>query len=168
MLPDTHTNTPWYRQFWPWMLIALPLSVVIASMITIILAIDNPDSVVVDDYYKQGLAINRDIAREQRAKEMGVDLRMQLSASHAQLHVHYSGIKGVAPQQMKVQFIHPTLKQRDQTVILVKSGDSDYSGKIARLAGSQWDLLVEPDDGQWRISTRISSPWNGVLHITAQ
>jgi hypothetical protein len=40
----THKNTdskPWFKQFWPWFLIALPGSVVIASMFTISLAIEN-------------------------------------------------------------------------------------------------------------------------------
>ena len=32
---------PWYKQFWPWFLIALPGSVVVASMFTINLAVQN-------------------------------------------------------------------------------------------------------------------------------
>lgn len=34
-------TTPWYKQFWPWFLIALPGSVVIASLFTISLAVEN-------------------------------------------------------------------------------------------------------------------------------
>ena len=43
---------PWYRQFWPWFIIALPASAVIASMITLWLAVSNPDPLVLknDDY----------------------------------------------------------------------------------------------------------------------
>jgi hypothetical protein len=45
---------PWYRQFWPWFIIALPASVVIASFFTLWLAISNPDHLVVDeDEYRQ-------------------------------------------------------------------------------------------------------------------
>ena len=40
---------PWYRQFWPWFIIALPASVVVASFFTLWLAISNPDQLVVDD-----------------------------------------------------------------------------------------------------------------------
>jgi hypothetical protein len=42
-------NPPWYRQFWPWFIIALPASAVIASFITLWLAISHPDHLVVDE-----------------------------------------------------------------------------------------------------------------------
>mgnify|MGYP001818893455 CR=1 FL=1 len=45
---------PWYRQFWPWFIIALPAAVVVASFFTLWLAISNPDPLVVDeDEYRQ-------------------------------------------------------------------------------------------------------------------
>lgn len=40
---------PWYRQFWPWFIIALPASAVVAGIITFWLAVSNPDHVVVED-----------------------------------------------------------------------------------------------------------------------
>ncbi len=45
---------PWYRQFWPWFIIALPASAVIASFVSLWLAVSNPDHLVVtDDEYQQ-------------------------------------------------------------------------------------------------------------------
>ena len=38
---------PWYRQFWPWFLICLPASAVIASLYTVSLAFRTTDSLVV-------------------------------------------------------------------------------------------------------------------------
>ena len=49
---------PWYRQFWPWFLIALPGTVVIASLVTVYIAVNNADPVVDGNYYKHGLTIN--------------------------------------------------------------------------------------------------------------
>ena len=47
-------NLPWFRQFWPWFIIALPTSAVIASFVSLWLAISNPDYLVVtDDEYQQ-------------------------------------------------------------------------------------------------------------------
>lgn len=45
---------PWYRQFWPWFIIALPTSAVIASFISLWLAVSHPDQLIVsDDEYQQ-------------------------------------------------------------------------------------------------------------------
>ena len=45
---------PWYKQFWPWFIIALPASAVIASFISLWLAISNPDHLIVtEDEYQQ-------------------------------------------------------------------------------------------------------------------
>jgi len=45
---------PWYRQPWPWFLIALPAAAVIGSIVTVVLAIVSADGVV-PDYYERGL-----------------------------------------------------------------------------------------------------------------
>lgn len=51
--PDTRSEPlqepPWYRQFWPWFIIALPAAAVIASLITLYLAVSRPVQLVVDD-----------------------------------------------------------------------------------------------------------------------
>jgi hypothetical protein len=47
--PSPAENLPWYRQFWPWFIIALPASAVIAGFITLWLAMSRPDHLVVDD-----------------------------------------------------------------------------------------------------------------------
>ena len=53
--PVPGEGLPWYRQFWPWFIIALPSAAVIASFITLWLAISNPDPLVVDDNEYQRL-----------------------------------------------------------------------------------------------------------------
>jgi len=46
-------NVPWFKQFWPWFIIALPAAAVTASFVTLWLAISNPDQVIVtDDEYR--------------------------------------------------------------------------------------------------------------------
>jgi hypothetical protein len=40
---DVH---PWYRQFWPWFLIALPVASVVLSFVTLYMALETGDAVV--------------------------------------------------------------------------------------------------------------------------
>ncbi len=50
---------PWYRQFWPWVIFGLPASVVVAGLITVYIAYEGADDMVIDQYYKEGLAASK-------------------------------------------------------------------------------------------------------------
>lgn len=59
---------PWYKQFWPWFLIILPLTVVIWTVVTVIVFANNSVSLVTEDYYKKGKGINIDLTKINVAK----------------------------------------------------------------------------------------------------
>ena len=69
----------WHNQFWPWFLIILPLCAVFASVNLMLLAIENKDSLVSEDYYKDGKAINMDLRKIKHAKQLGLQFELQLS-----------------------------------------------------------------------------------------
>lgn len=46
--PELTAPRPWYREPWPWVLIAIPALTVVASGITLWLAISRPDHIVVE------------------------------------------------------------------------------------------------------------------------
>ena len=53
---ETSDVKPWYKQFWPWFLIAIPTSSFIMAYFIVKFATNTQDSLVVDDYYKEGKA----------------------------------------------------------------------------------------------------------------
>lgn len=53
----------WANNPYVWMLIAGPATVIIASMITIYLAITHPDPAI-DDYYRKGVEINKTLQNQ--------------------------------------------------------------------------------------------------------
>jgi hypothetical protein len=57
---------PWWNYGFFWLVISGPLIVVIASFITLYLAISRPDAVI-DDYYRKGLEINKTLNAEHDA-----------------------------------------------------------------------------------------------------
>ena len=69
---------PWYRQFWPWFIISIPALTIVAAMITITIAVKTDDGLVVDDYYKEGLAINEDkqLVKNAAALEISAELSL--------------------------------------------------------------------------------------------
>jgi hypothetical protein len=41
---------PWYRYPWPWVAIAIPAVAVVGGLLTLYLAVSNPDPLVVDEH----------------------------------------------------------------------------------------------------------------------
>jgi len=56
-LPSGDKVTPWYKQFWPWFIISVPLSSVLVAVVQVYAALHSSSDLVKDDYYKEGLAI---------------------------------------------------------------------------------------------------------------
>ncbi len=50
---------PWWRHGHVWLVIAGPAVVVVASIVTVIMAVRLPDPVVAEDYYRRGIEINK-------------------------------------------------------------------------------------------------------------
>ena len=63
---------PWYKYKLVWMIIAIPAASVIAGINMIYLAVNTDDGLVVDDYYKEGMAINQSLQRDKTAAELGL------------------------------------------------------------------------------------------------
>ncbi|SCK56978.1 hypothetical protein VAR608DRAFT_5968 [Variovorax sp. HW608] len=59
---DAVTSQPWWRYPLLWMVLAGPAVVVVASFVTLWLAMRSPDPVVAEDYYRQGIEINKTLA----------------------------------------------------------------------------------------------------------
>ena len=56
---------PWWKEPYVWMVIAGPLSVVIACAITAVYILQGPDAVVSEDYYREGIALGQEVQKAQ-------------------------------------------------------------------------------------------------------
>mgnify|MGYP003578224199 CR=1 FL=1 len=58
------TDRPWYRHGLVWLVIAGPAAVVVAGVITTVMAATGADTLVTPDYYRKGVEINRQLTSE--------------------------------------------------------------------------------------------------------
>ena len=122
---NTHkSKSPWYREPWVWLMIALPMTAVIGGMITIYLAVTTSDGLVVDDYYKRGKAINRDLARDEAAAryQLRASIDIDLRDNRMQLQLE-SATAELLPKILTFSLLHPTQPGHDQVIILQHAGD---------------------------------------------
>ncbi|MAZ70896.1 FixH family protein [Porticoccus sp.] len=149
---STDSNTPpWYRQFWPWFLIALPGSVVIASLVTVYIAFSGADSLVVDNYYRDGLAINQVLEQDRRAEALGLSAELRLDATSGELFVTIDTVHPL-PEQLALLLFHPTDSKRDREMLLTEITGGHYRTDLNQPLLSRYYLRVLPEpDRDWRL-----------------
>lgn len=145
---------PWYRQGWPWLLISLPASAVIGGIITLVIAIQSPNALVVDDYYKQGLAINQQKHRRGVAESMG--LKGLLRSNEDQLSLKLTSIAPVSGESLTLEMIHSTRAELDRTVTLHRTADGLYAGDMPEMLPGTWYFHLFAEDGSWEIRSRMT------------
>jgi len=151
---EQSVKTPWYRQPMVWMIIAIPGSSVIVGFTLYYLAVVSFDGMVVDDYYKKGIEINRVLKRDHEAATLGLsaDLHLNDTAHRLRLQLSYKhGFK--PPSRLNLQFLHATRAGFDQQVALIHKGHGLYIGALPSLHLGSWYL--ELGDAQWRLSGEL-------------
>ncbi|MCP2040260.1 hypothetical protein L1281_000842 [Neisseria sp. HSC-16F19] len=152
---------PWYKEPWPWLLAAGPVIVVIAGFITLYIAITRGDSVVKDDYYKDGKHFELSTERDSAAQQRGIHAQILLNEAGDHARILLSGdVDPAVPLQLL--WIHPTQEQWDQTATLtpVTSADNNqggaqiYDAAFAPLQESEhWYVRIEDAQQQWRVQS---------------
>ncbi len=148
---------PWYKQFWPWYLIFLPASAVVAGITTVIIAVNNQDHMVVDNYYKQGLAINRVISAQQQAATLGLQARAMFDVAGGKLTLMFAGNSDIN-EDIRLILVHPTLNKLDREFTLKKTRDNYYELNIKSLEPGRWNMMLEPIQQNWRLDAVVDLP----------
>lgn len=158
---DAHPVTPWYRQAWPWGLILGPAVVVVACFYTIWLAVKTTDPMVVDDYYKQGLAMNRSLERDQLASRLGLQAQLVFAADGVVRITLRAPAELPWPDAITLVLSHPAHEERDQRIPLHISGSAVRSAEYVadaaiRVEPVSYQLALQDNAGSWRLTGRLN------------
>lgn len=165
MNPLTHTAiTPWYREPWPWFLISLPATAVIAGLTTVWIAAKSADGLVVGDYYKAGLAINQTLARDDVARDL--ELHAALRVEDGMLALTLDGRLPAYPAQLALVLAHPTRQGQDQLLTLEHTGGGRYQARFPALADGKWHALLSDAAATWRLSGVLHTPLGETVALT--
>lgn len=159
-IPQEHVR-PWYREPWPWLLMAGPVAVIIAGIVTIWIAVTSSDGLVVDDYYRAGLAINRTLERSALAVQRGyhAEAAMQKEGRGLSLRLASTAAERL-PETLQLRIAHPTRAGHDGLVLLRQRESGIYEGVMPALGAGRWILLLEDMQSNWRLG--------GILQLPAQ
>ena len=157
---------PWYRQFWPWFIIALLASSVIGGLTTVWISLQTTDSLVVrHDDGVQTEAEERVVA-EQRAALLGLAFRLDVDLSSGAASVTLvDGDDDAVPATLQLDFEHPAFADRDQQLVLHRAlsdadGNPVWAGHFVIAPQGRWYAILRAGT-DWR----IASEWQGQAQL---
>lgn len=158
---------PWYKEPWPWILMAGPGLVIVAGVITTWIAVVTSDGLVSDDYYKEGLAVNQRMQRDHQASVLGLHADVMRAGKNLRLLITSSDAASL-PQAVKLKFTHPTIPGQDQLVEMASEGMGFYSGALTADIVGRWRVTIEDPAGKWRLQGEWIADSDETLRLDAK
>jgi len=153
---SSHENSiPWYKEYYVWLIILFPMLAVIGGIVTMILAVESNDGLVIDDYYKQGLEINRVLDRDKIAIDYQLNANVRFNQEIGEVLITITAASNfVYPANISVTFLHATRSGFDKKINMLLTHDTIYSGNLSVLAPGKWYVYIQHDN--WRLIKTIN------------
>ncbi|MGI9232682.1 MAG: FixH family protein [Woeseiaceae bacterium] len=158
---------PWYRQFWPWFIIALPAAAVVGGLTTVWISLQTTDSLVVQSDDGMQIVAERRVMAERLAAELNLAAALDINLeSGAILATMRSGALESIPVALQLEFSHPAFANRDQQITLNsappdEAGNPVWSGHFVSVPNGRWYVTLTSDD-DWR----LAGEWQGESQMT--
>jgi len=148
-----------------WLIIALPLSAVVAGFLTIWIANHYADTLVSDDYYKVGMAPLQHTERDDLAAALGV--QAELIGQPGLLRVRLAGQFANPPQTLDLLLAHPSQASEDIQLNLNAVSPGVYEVALPEIAPGKRRLVLGAGvSDSWRLSGEWQAPFHGTLSLT--
>ncbi|HEM47279.1 MAG TPA: hypothetical protein ENO23_09590, partial [Alphaproteobacteria bacterium] len=96
----------WYRHFWPWFIVALLGISMTGSLATVVLAYRGRDALVRDDWYRDGVTINRSLERQEAARALGIHASMRFDPDHERISLALEGAGTATLAEVSLHLSH--------------------------------------------------------------
>lgn len=168
-IPKKPVQDLWYKE--PWMLLVLggPVIVVIAAIITGVIAWQGEDKVVSRDYYKQGININRDLQKDAKASELKILAESRFDQSSRKISLRLEG-KTTFPESILFSISTSSAAstyEANQKIKLLQTKPKVFEGKLTAPSAKKnlWHVQIEAAD--WRLTGNWLDPEHTTLTLKA-
>jgi len=134
----------------------LPAVAVVASVISLLLTLRNPDGQLPEQYHWEGFQLDRDFSQAAKAADVGVHARITGFGAAGRCKVLLKA-RISPPDTLVLLVAHATLPALDQRVTLQRSGNGSlvYSGTCHEAREGHWRLeLIDAANG-WAVRQSV-------------
>lgn len=149
--PADTRPTPWYRQFWPWLILTILAWGMISSSITLSVALRNPPQMMTGDYQRLGKVLVDTHERADRAEALGLAGRLSIDAAAWTLQLQAAD-PATLPEVLLLLAQHPTDAGRDRQFLLRRDADGRYTA-AAEGVPRRGRIIVSDLEQSWWISS---------------
>ncbi|PRC93476.1 FixH family protein [Solimicrobium silvestre] len=167
LIDRVNSLKPWYKHLWPWLLMAGPFLVVIAASYTGWIAFTRQDAMVVDDYYKQGNAINKDLRRDAAATNLGLTLNASYDAAQGKLHGRLLSFGQPIAGKVIIQLSHATQPEKDRQLEAQADQRGEFEAELPALDLGRWEMSVGDEKHTWRLTGTWMWPQQRTIDLKA-
>lgn len=153
---------PWYRQFWPWFIIALPAASVVGGLTTLWISMQTTDSLVVQSEDGVRNASDRRIAAERFAARAGLTAVVDIDPDTGSVAaVMRTGDLETVPATLEFELSHPAFAEKDQATTLSiampdAEGNPVWVGRLTTVPDDRVYAVLRSGD-TWR----LTAEWRG-------
>lgn len=148
---------PWFREPMLWLVLALPFSVVVAGIVTLVLAARSGSfDAVPDPVQRIGKAQTLDLGPDRLATGLGLAGELRLAPDTEAVELVAPDLPA-ADVRLRLVLSHPSEARADVSVELLASGAGRYAARLAVPRSHAWNLRLSPLDGRWRLQGRLDA-----------
>lgn len=134
---DTIPKHHWYHEPIAWLLVAVIALAVCWVGFSLTVAIVHQDSLVIDDYYKNGKAINHDFTQDKNASNAHITAEISIQSDSLKITAKVNSNNDHWPMRLYLSFSSSAFPEQDQTATLIKqlTSSKDDQNHIAFYIG---------------------------------
>ena len=129
----------------------------------LVVAVNMEDSMVSDDYSKEGRGINLEIARDVRAAELELEADIQIDGR--KLSLDLSSTEDFP--YLILNLFHPTLDKYDRVVQFRRESMGHYTALMNEDIDGRWYYDLRGPTNEWRLKGEASLPAEKGLKLKA-
>lgn len=141
--------TRWYQEPMMLLVFGVPITSIIVGIIFVSVAVNTKDSLVSDSYYKDGVSYQEDMAADDNAKRLLVGANVVFEGQT--IKVDLRGFMDEQPNTLALQLIHPTLQERDTSVLLQRIHNGQYLGVSPLALPEKRHIWLQSPEQGWRV-----------------
>ncbi|MCH8618950.1 FixH family protein [Undibacterium sp. TS12] len=175
LMPPKSRRDTWYKE--PWLLLVAggPAIVVCASIYTGYVAMRGADKVVAEDYYKQGLMINKDIQRDARARQLRLGAVISADFANGKMKLELSG-QGDLPDSIQLSLANAvaggnSVSEVIRRLPMKRVSPGHYEGDLKMMTNLPVDTVklfhIKLETSDWRLTGDWFDPEQKAIQLNA-